>query len=715
MSLRSVIVALLLRPTFALPNPSKGPKDQDAFLQTLPSTVGWVEAPQVRGTFDLLLSCITTLSLCAWTAYHPNVHVARSEWRRWGHRVIWMLIAVFVPEIVLYCAWDQWWATRKLRDDINSIGEKAFNGSGVDGTDGEQNQCEVCHTSSVPLTGDPESEEGSTGNAVESTPTQSTSSHATRSSDFNTLPTHTVPRTKVERPYPSPSPDNSSILRRLRAKFRKRSSNDPKPPLETPIWTSSVASFALSGGFAVPTSFHPRHTSLTLTPPALIQLARLGLLPNETPESIADKSKADIFAKALVCIQAGWFLLQCIARTAKHLPLSLLEVHVLTHVLCAFAMYILWIDKPYDVGNPVMIRDEQVHDLAALWSLHLEETSNRQSPVGSDDRWNCSTLSLPNLSIAQVRASHAQSNHPTSARRRYWKVIYRYCGLHERESDSSQVNPNQPSNSPSAAQPATPGEEEHLKRATRAIKGLRDRSTHLVYLSQSQPIYPPSSATTSVENRDEEIQINSTFHLSIRYLVPLRSNLLIDGREPDGSISKSTASLSIMMNIYAILSAAYGALHLVAWNARFVTVIEGWLWRASGITMVGAPIGTVIILSWGSFDRALDKWRRNLKGAGIIRDEEEHGESDEANIESKAQKPSVYSRSWRSIARALAAIGDIISSMVFCVVVCLVGFAWAAYPVARIYVLVESFAGLRSVEKDVYRTVEWTGFIPHAG
>jgi hypothetical protein len=37
------------------------------------------------------------------------------------------------------------------------------------------------------------------------------------------------------------------------------------------------------------------------------------------------------------------------------------------------------------------------------------------------------------------------------------------------------------------------------------------------------------------------------------------------------------------------------------------------------------------------------------------------------------------------------------------------------YPVARVYVLVESFAGLRSVDKGVYTTTEWTRFIPHAG
>ncbi|KAF2008385.1 hypothetical protein BU24DRAFT_313500, partial [Aaosphaeria arxii CBS 175.79] len=224
----------------------------------------WTDAPQVRGTFDLLLSCITTLSLCAWTAYHPNVYYTSSGWRRLGHRALWMAIAVFLPEVVLYCAWEQWWAARKLRNAIDTTGASAFDGNG------------------------------------------------------------------------------------------------------RWTWTTEQAFFALTGGFAIPApsrlesatalenkSAAPTH--LTLTPSGILFLAQLGLLPNTTPETVSDKSKADLIAKLVVCIQAGWFLLQCLARTVKGLPLSLLEIHVLTHVLCAFAMYLLWIDKPYDVGSPIMI------------------------------------------------------------------------------------------------------------------------------------------------------------------------------------------------------------------------------------------------------------------------------------------------------------------------------------------------------------------------
>ena len=48
-----------------------------------------------------------------------------------------------------------------------------------------------------------------------------------------------------------------------------------------------------------------------------------------------------------------------------------------------------------------------------------------------------------------------------------------------------------------------------------------------------------------------------------------------------------------------------------------------------------------------------------------------------------------------------------------CFVVAMAGAV--CYPFARLYLVVESFAGLRSVDRDVYKTVEWAEFIPHAG
>lgn len=316
--------------------------------------VGWIETPKTRGTFDLLLSCLTTLSLCAWTAYHPNVHAMQSEWKRTGHRLVWMCVAVFLPEVVLFCAWEQWWAAKKLRDTINGLGKHAFDGLG---TQGEEEKCPVCGTEDHEA---PRSEED------ELVPRTSHDSHISIQSQH--APTQ-LPA-KVER-KPKATVPKLGIFKRL---FQRRPKTS-KPPLEPPTWTLEQSFFALSGGFALPTPYLPNITHLTLTPPALTFLAQHGLLPSSTPEAVTDKSKSNNIAKTFVCIQASWFLIQCLARVAQKLPLSLLEVHVITHVLCAFAMYVVWFQKPYEVGSPILCDNPLVVEWGAFWALDVQGVS----------------------------------------------------------------------------------------------------------------------------------------------------------------------------------------------------------------------------------------------------------------------------------------------------------------------------------------------------
>ncbi|KAI9669936.1 MAG: hypothetical protein M1831_006972 [Alyxoria varia] len=59
------------------------------------------------------------------------------------------------------------------------------------------------------------------------------------------------------------------------------------------------------------------------------------LLVDELPELCEDdiwaKSKADGTAKTLTCIQALWFIAQCITRLTMHTPISLLELNTFGH------------------------------------------------------------------------------------------------------------------------------------------------------------------------------------------------------------------------------------------------------------------------------------------------------------------------------------------------------------------------------------------------
>lgn len=81
---------------------------------------------------------------------------------------------------------------------------------------------------------------------------------------------------------------------------------------------------------------------MALTPDGVIALAKRGSPLDILPETISDKSKANIITKVLICIQVLWMVIQCIARKAVGYPLTLLEIHTMVHVFCALTLYILW-------------------------------------------------------------------------------------------------------------------------------------------------------------------------------------------------------------------------------------------------------------------------------------------------------------------------------------------------------------------------------------
>lgn len=84
--------------------------------------VGFVSDPKGRGTVSLITSCFLTLFTCVWTAVHFNTRPAQSVYVTALERLLWMIPAVVAPELVLFCALEQWIAARDLREAVNLIG-----------------------------------------------------------------------------------------------------------------------------------------------------------------------------------------------------------------------------------------------------------------------------------------------------------------------------------------------------------------------------------------------------------------------------------------------------------------------------------------------------------------------------------------------------------------------------------------------------------------
>ena len=74
-----------------------------------------------------------------------------------------------------------------------------------------------------------------------------------------------------------------------------------------------------------------------------------------TEAEIKDKGKSDWLAKSLVLLQTSWFVMQCIARGIKHLPVTHLEIVTLAYAAMNFVIYVFWWNKPLNVNRPVRV------------------------------------------------------------------------------------------------------------------------------------------------------------------------------------------------------------------------------------------------------------------------------------------------------------------------------------------------------------------------
>jgi hypothetical protein len=92
------------------------------------------------------------------------------------------------------------------------------------------------------------------------------------------------------------------------------------------------------------------------------------IIPFTTEKEIKDRGKSDGISKFIVLLQTSWFIIQCIARGIKHLPLTELEIVTLAYTMLNLFVYIFWWDKPRDVGCPIRIyKNLSTNNKAAEW------------------------------------------------------------------------------------------------------------------------------------------------------------------------------------------------------------------------------------------------------------------------------------------------------------------------------------------------------------
>lgn len=324
---------------------------------TTHGTMTWANDPSGRGTENVLYSCFNTLFLCAWTAFHPNIKFVDSKFWALLHRLRWMFIAILLPEVVLYSAWSQWWAARDLRNEINRLGQQISGPTRFTTfAKWERSECVACNPC----------------NKLDEFTDMFRDPTTRRQKHKNC---ECLDESRTEDDPPNDTNVESSQHRDVQANLLDQ-------PKAFAPWTMDQAFFAVSGGVAIDTSPFTHRPYTSLTPSGIVLLAEIGLLPRFSEQDAQDRSRADAIAKSITCLQASWFFIQGLARVRAGLPLTLLELHTMTHIICALAMYAIWFRKPYGATTPMICSEPAMTNLAALLTL-------RSHTIRCDTPWSC--------------------------------------------------------------------------------------------------------------------------------------------------------------------------------------------------------------------------------------------------------------------------------------------------------------------------------------
>lgn len=434
------------------------------------------------------------------------------------------------------------------------------------------------------------------------------------------------------------------------------------PQLE---WSDLHSWYALMGGFAFDTTsaetpFLPDgRKRVVLTPDGLVALFEHWphLVPNLSQADIEDKSKADVLVKLITCWQALWFCIQCISRLAQGLSISLLELNVFGHAICALFIYSLWWSKPKDVQEPTKLVGDEADAVAALLTT--------LSPLGQGQ---ATRQALERVSV--------------------FKRLKIFIGWNK-PPEVDVWTPAEPSDHSCSLPPlaiASYAIEEVVYPGTIRIGDthwtLRGRFDEAIDLNVAKHLACSTLVDKTTVARLKKIQHHDKVEALrpqigkpiMPYILGRNRNWWLADNVYDRIFDQKSFGLSA-----GIVSFLYGGLHVTAWNAGFPTNVEQLLWRSSSLTVALALIAFAMFLT------ALD-------GVDWISDH-----APEQN-------------STRGLRKLLDWIGRTFAVVVFIVGPFIV-FPW--YVFCRVFLVVESFINVAHLSAADLRVPSWSQYVPH--
>lgn len=375
----------------------------------------FVESPDVRGTLDILWSCLSVLLLCTWSIQHlPIPHQCRPRsvrqqinkfFYQLGIKLRWMLVTLIAPELLCGVAAEEWLnackaariLAEKPDDEIEWTASHGFfaqmGGFRLRFRDADsQNSRRTSDTTTNEVS--PE-KHGIAAPYQEPLLSRLSYPHANNWS-YVSGTSSTVE--SQEGLLPSPvrvairEKSFKSVAWDLNIMSKQHAGLSTSfGPAE---WSPDTRNGALIEQMMVQRQTDPQAGEIALMAMRMttdtwnlsleqIRLARkygiIKTLPSMSKEDLDAISNSDGLAKALAVCQVLWLIIQMISRATSSLSVCQLEVATGAFAITTFLTYIFLWQKPQGVARPIYIDSARRPTVDEAWELAqcgLEETSS---------------------------------------------------------------------------------------------------------------------------------------------------------------------------------------------------------------------------------------------------------------------------------------------------------------------------------------------------
>lgn len=441
--------------------------------------------------------------------------------------------------------------------------------------------------------------------------------------------------------------------------------------------------YALMGGFELRFDDGTFH-QLTYSEFRGLVRARFIDAPIISAEEVNDKNKGNWFTKSLALLQIGWFVIQLLARVAQHLETTPLELFTLGVVACTIISYMYWWAKPLDVNTSTPVSKGSSFEISKQRFFEpLENYRWREEILGSNcEPWfDALRAFVPSsldrcISEQRIKGSLAPELQVGIFDDRRLPA---FIGLH-------------PSNTP-----------QKILDLLGALPLLTQDE-----LAEWETNYDGIMALKSVDRAVSQVDL--AYWGRRRDLFTL-SGTKKQGPRPPGPrpggfwsdaffedrVIHTSSSLGLTFTCLV-----FGACHLLAWNYTFPSTTERVLWRVMSISCTALPMVLLVLDNASDWlnEKLMKTARPVLKQDNAL-----------CSLLEYLPKPT------RTIAGLIFRTGmnffktlysGLTSYTASQTVLCL-------YILQRLYLLVAIFVSLRLAPASVYKTVDWSRYIPHFG